>query len=129
MRNPVIYDRYTYRLETVAISNCVKECSQLTKFSPSPRFRLIFLPPANEVCEGYVFTPVSQSFCSRRGGVYPLGRHTHRPPDRHPLGRSPSLGTHSPYPLGRHPPGRQPLPRQTPPRQIFCVNGSAPYSA
>ena len=22
-----------------------------------------FLPPANEVCEGYVFTPVSQSFC------------------------------------------------------------------
>ena len=29
------------------------------------------LPPANEVCEGYVFTPVSQSFCSQRvgGGV------------------------------------------------------------
>ena len=26
-----------------------------------------FLPPANEVCEGYVFTPVCQSFCS--GGV------------------------------------------------------------
>ena len=24
-----------------------------------------FLPPANEVCEGYVFTPVCQSFCSR----------------------------------------------------------------
>ena len=23
------------------------------------------LPPANEVCEGYVFTPVSQSFCSQ----------------------------------------------------------------
>ena len=27
-----------------------------------------FLPPANEVCEGYVFTPVYQSFCSW-GGV------------------------------------------------------------
>ena len=27
-----------------------------------------FLPPANEVCEGYVFTPVSQSFCSQGGG-------------------------------------------------------------
>ena len=25
------------------------------------------LPPANEVCEGYVFTPVSQSFCSQGG--------------------------------------------------------------
>ena len=23
-----------------------------------------FLPPANELCEGYVFTPVCQSFCS-----------------------------------------------------------------
>ena len=27
-----------------------------------------YLPPANEVCEGYVFTPVCQSFCSQ-GGV------------------------------------------------------------
>ena len=27
-----------------------------------------FLPPANEVCEGYVFTPVCQSFCSRGEG-------------------------------------------------------------
>ena len=25
------------------------------------------LPPANEVCEGYVFTPVCQSFCSYGG--------------------------------------------------------------
>ena len=29
----------------------------------------LFLPPANEVCEGYVFTPVCQSFCSRVGGA------------------------------------------------------------
>ena len=28
------------------------------------------LPPANEVCEGYVFTPICQSFCSL-GGVCP----------------------------------------------------------
>ena len=26
-----------------------------------------FLPPANEVCESYVFTPVCQSFCSQWG--------------------------------------------------------------
>ena len=26
------------------------------------------LPPTNEVYEGYVFTPVCQSFCSRGGG-------------------------------------------------------------
>ena len=40
-------------------------------FIPCP-----LLPPANEVCEGYVFTPVSQSFCSQRGGSpgpYPGG--------------------------------------------------------
>ena len=28
-----------------------------------------YLPPANEVCKGYVFTPVCQSFCSQGGGV------------------------------------------------------------
>ena len=28
-----------------------------------------FLPPANEVCEGYVFTPVCQSFFSPGGGA------------------------------------------------------------
>ena len=68
----------------------------------------------------------------RGGGVYtPLGRHTHHPPDRHPLGRSPPwqippLGTHSPYPLGRHPPGRQPLPGQTPPGRFFVQMGLHP---
>ena len=38
---------------------------------------LIYLPPVNEVCEGYVFTPVCQSFCSPPAGtphwqVHPL---------------------------------------------------------
>ena len=28
-------------------------------------YALNLLPPANEVCEGYVFTPVCQSFCSQ----------------------------------------------------------------
>ena len=28
-----------------------------------------FLPPANEVCEGYVFTPVCQSFRPQGAGV------------------------------------------------------------
>ena len=28
---------------------------------------MAYLPPANEVSEGYVFTPVCQSFCSRWG--------------------------------------------------------------
>ena len=29
----------------------------------------MLLPPANKVCEGYVFTPVCQSFCSQGGGM------------------------------------------------------------
>ena len=32
----------------------------------------LFLPPANEVCEGYVFTPVCQSFSSQ-GGAWSWG--------------------------------------------------------
>ena len=51
-----------------------------------------FLPPANEVCEGYVFTPVCQSFCSRGGGGG---------------GRSTRAGTH---------PGQVPPPGQVHPR-------------
>ena len=42
---------------------------------------LIFLPPADEVCEGYVFTPVCQSFCSQgawvAGGVCVAGVDVH----------------------------------------------------
>ena len=58
----------------------------------------VFLPPANEVCECYVFTPVCQSFCSR--GVC-SSAWWDAPPCPHPPAR------------GRHPPGDQ---RQTPPR-------------
>ena len=31
-------------------------------------FLRAYLPPANEVCERYVLTPVCQSFCSQGGG-------------------------------------------------------------
>ena len=40
-----------------------------------------FLPPANEVCEGYVFTSVCQSFCSQGVSVsVHAGIHTPHPP-------------------------------------------------
>ena len=62
------------------------------------------LPPANEVCEGYVFTPVCQSFCSGRGGV-----------SLSACWDTPHLGSHPPRsdtPLGRHPPGSRHPPAQ-----------------
>ena len=34
----------------------------------SPIHGFTYLPPANKVCEGYVFTPVCQSFCSQGVG-------------------------------------------------------------
>ena len=37
------------------------------------------LPPANEVCEGYVFTPVCESFCSQ-GGCIPACNGSDAPP-------------------------------------------------
>ena len=40
-----------------ALPLCMKNCP--SKYS--------FLPPANKVCEGYVFTPDCQSFCSPPG--------------------------------------------------------------
>ena len=56
----------------------------------------MLLPSSNEVCEGYVFMPVCQSFCSWGGGLpqcmlgyTPLGsRHiweADTPQSRHPL--------------------------------------------
>ena len=62
---------------------------------------LYFLPPANEVCEGYVFTPVCQTFCSQ-GGCLPqciLGYTNSsrtRPPPTPPRSRPPG-----PDPLSR----------------------------
>ena len=80
------------------------------------------LPPANEVCEGYVFTGVCLSTGDGGGGCLllvpgrclplvvgrgylphtPLGRPGQTPPGRHPPGR---------YPPGRHPQADTPHPR------------------
>ena len=80
-----------------------------------------YLPPANEVCEGYVFTSVCQSFCSQ-GGV-PAQVHT--PRQLHPLTGTPPTGQVRP-PLGWagtpprqvHPQAGTPLGRYTPSGQV-----------
>ena len=99
-----------------------------------------FLPPANEVCEGYVFTRVC---LFTEGGTWagtPLGRYTppagtpqkvdslgrYTPLARYPTGQVPPLssGRYPPplqvYPPGQiHPPGRYtPLGRYSPPLQV-----------
>ena len=91
----------------------------MDQFAASYRLREILLPPANEVCEGYVFTGV----CLSTGGYLPhcmLGYTPHWV--GHPPGQTPPadtcLGsgavcpiacwdTHPPgqtLPLGKHPP-------------------------
>ena len=59
-----------------------------------------FLPSANVVCEGYVFTPVCQSFCSQGGSA------SVHAGSRHPPGPDPP-GTDTP-PGSRHLPGTRP---------------------
>ena len=73
-----IYDIYAVIFSSlVAIDYHLKE-----KFCFYHLLHLVYLPPANEVCEGYVFTGVCQSFCSQGrwghmwllwGGVVALG--------------------------------------------------------
>ena len=68
-------------------------------------FFFLFLPPANEVCEGYVFTGV----CLSTGGCLP-----HCMLGYTPTGQTPSGQTDTP--LGRPPwTDRHPPPGQTPP--------------
>ena len=60
-----------------------------------------FLPPTNEVCEGYVFTPVCQSFCSQ--GVFAsvhAGIHTPTSGSRYPP--PPGAGTPFTVHAGRY---------------------------
>ena len=64
-----------------------------------------FLPPANKVCEGYVFTGV----CLSTGGEY-LGKYTSR--QVHPLGKV--------YPRAGTPPGRYLPGAGTPPGHSAC---------
>ena len=66
-----------------------------------------YVPPANEVCEGYVFTPVCQSFCSQEEGGVCLSACW----DIHPLEQIPLMSRH---PQSRHPLGSHPLGAYTP---------------
>ena len=83
----------------------------------------VSLPPANEVCKGYVFTPVCQSFCSQ-GVSAPVHAGIHIPPwtrgRHHPRTR----GRHPPHPLDRRqtPPGSEANPPAPPPHQQ-CMLG------
>ena len=69
------------------------------------------LPPANEVCEGYVFTPVCHSV---QGGCLPLCM----------LGYTPLLGADTPpgadTPGSRHPPEQTSPWEQTPPHAVHA---------
>ena len=92
-----------------------------------------YLPPANEVCEGYVFTPVCQSFCSQWG----VPGQVH-PPGRYPLaGTPPWAGTshgqvqpswagtpQAGTPLGRHTPTPW---ASTPPWQVHPPGRYTPW--
>ena len=68
---------------------------------------MTFLLPANEVWEGYVFTPVCHSVhrgvsASVYAGIHPPGANT-------------PLGSRHPHPRSRHPTPTPPGSRQTPP--------------
>ena len=72
----------------------------------------LLLPPANEVCEGYVFTHV----CLSTGGEEYLGRYPRpgTPPGRY-------------TPSGRYPPGRY-TPGQVPPSQVHPQAGTPSWA-
>ena len=84
------------------LSITILTCKHITTDSLNPGF----LPPANELCEGYVFTPVCQSFCSLGGvpgqvpppdQVPPPTRYTPTPQDQvHPVGPGTLLGPGTP---------------------------------
>ena len=60
----------------------------------------MFLLPANEVYEGYVFTPVCQSFCSQGGGGVCLSACWDTPPGTDtPRGAETPRSRHPPSPL------------------------------
>ena len=62
-------------------------------------YKCALLLPANEVCEGYVFTPVCQSFCSQ-GGSASVHAKIHTPfiprADHPPPWSRPPLGADTP---------------------------------
>ena len=81
----------------------------------------LFLLPANEVCKGYVFTPVCQSFCSQGGcllqymlGYIPPSWEQTPPPEQTPLGAD--------TPRIRHPLGAD-TPQSSACREIWATSG------
>ena len=80
------------------------------------------LLPANEVCKGYVFTPVCQSFCSQGGGACPIACWDTPARQVHPLaGTSP---WQVPPPWYVHPLAGTPSQAGTPPWQVHSLAGS-----
>ena len=98
----------------------------------------VSLLPANEVCEGYVFTPVCQSFCSQGGSTWagtppwvgtpprqvPQGRYTPLPGT--PPGRYPRAGT--PPSLAGAPPWAGTPRAGIPPWQVHPLAGTPPWA-
>ena len=63
-------DRFAHNVDAIhcALKRTVDVLPKtLTPIIYNKNSALWFLPPANEVCEGYVFTPVCQTFCSQGG--------------------------------------------------------------
>ena len=86
------------------------------------RFKTALLPPANEVCEGYVFTPVCQSFCSwGEGGSASV--HAGIPPGTGTPRRRPPQGVDTTLPRTG-----TPLLEQTPPRTGTPWEQTAPHT-
>ena len=100
------------------------------RFKPHRKYFCFSRP--QQSCEGYVFTPVCQSFCSQGGGGVPgqvppqagipLGRARYTPGTRYtPLGKyTPRAGT-PPLPGQVHPPWAG-----TPPRQVHPLGKYTP---
>ena len=63
------------------------------------------LPPANEVCERYVFTSVGQSFCSRGGMSASVHGGIHPPPRADTPLRAVHAGRYRQQAGGKHPTG------------------------
>ena len=77
------------------------------------------LPSANEVCEGYVFTPVCHSV---HGGGLPQCMLGYHPPP--PREQTPTPWEQTPPPLGADTP---PLGADTPPGDGYCCGRYASY--
>ena len=65
----LIYSLYTFEvLKLSSILNILPMCSWVLWTSSILPIKISWWPSANEVCKGYVFTPVCQSFCSQGKG-------------------------------------------------------------